>query len=62
MLAETATLSGVPIHPLRLIAELQDILTPDVTVCSDMARSACTWRAIFIVFAPVNFSAEREVV
>jgi len=36
MLAEAATLSGVPIHPLRLIAELQDILTPDVTVCSDM--------------------------
>jgi acetolactate synthase I/II/III large subunit len=36
MLAEAATLSGVPVHPLRLIAELQDILTPDVTVCSDM--------------------------
>lgn len=36
MMAEAATLSGVPIHPLRLIAELQDILTPDVTVCSDM--------------------------
>jgi len=36
MLAEAANLSGVPIHPLRLIAELQDILTPDVTVCSDM--------------------------
>ncbi|MCU1299300.1 MAG: acetolactate synthase, catabolic [Acidobacteriaceae bacterium] len=36
MRAEAANLSGVPIHPLRLIAELQDILTPDVTVCSDM--------------------------
>jgi len=36
MMAEAATLSGVPIHPLRLIAELQDMLTPDVTVCSDM--------------------------
>lgn len=36
MMAEAATLSAVPIHPLRLIAELQDILTPDVTVCSDM--------------------------
>ena len=34
--AEAASLSGIPIHPLRLIAELQDILTPDVTVCSDM--------------------------
>src|ERR1700723_1671146 len=36
MLAEAAPLTGFPIHPLRLIAELQDILTPDVTVCSDM--------------------------
>jgi acetolactate synthase I/II/III large subunit len=36
MMAEAATLSAVPVHPLRLIAELQDILTPDVTVCSDM--------------------------
>jgi acetolactate synthase I/II/III large subunit len=35
-MAEAAALSGVPIPPLRLIAELQDILTPDVTVCSDM--------------------------
>jgi len=34
--AEAAALSGVPIHPLRIIAELQDILTPDMTVCSDM--------------------------
>ena len=36
MMAEAANLSAVPIHPLRLIADLQDILTPDVTVCSDM--------------------------
>ncbi len=36
MMAEAASLSAVPIHPLRLIAELQDILTPDVTVCSDI--------------------------
>jgi acetolactate synthase-1/2/3 large subunit len=36
MRAEASKLSGIPIHPLRLIAELQDILTPDVTVCSDM--------------------------
>ena len=36
MRAEAATLSAVPIHPLRIVAELQDILTPDVTVCSDM--------------------------
>ncbi len=36
MRVEASSLSAVPIHPLRLIAELQDILTPDVTVCSDM--------------------------
>jgi len=36
MMAEAVTVSSVPIHPLRLIAELQKMLTPDVTVCSDM--------------------------
>jgi acetolactate synthase I/II/III large subunit len=35
-LADAAKKAGVPIHPLRLISELQKILTPDVTVCSDM--------------------------
>src|ERR1700728_2848321 len=36
LMAEAAAKSGVPIHPLRLISELQKILSPDVTVCSDM--------------------------
>jgi acetolactate synthase I/II/III large subunit len=36
LLADAATKFGVPIHPMRLISELQKILTPDVTVCSDM--------------------------
>jgi acetolactate synthase-1/2/3 large subunit len=36
LLAEAAAKSGVPLHPMRLISELQKILTPDVTVCSDM--------------------------
>jgi len=36
LMAEAAAKSGVPIHPMRLISELQKILTPDVTVCSDM--------------------------
>ena len=36
LMADAAAKSGVPIHPLRLISELQKILTPDVTVCSDM--------------------------
>jgi acetolactate synthase I/II/III large subunit len=29
-------LNGVPIHPIRLVAELQRLLTPDMTLCSDM--------------------------
>ena len=36
LMVEAAAKSGVPIHPMRLISELQKILTPDVTVCSDM--------------------------
>src|SRR5580692_6555888 len=36
LMAEAAAKSGVPVHPMRLISELQKILTPDVTVCSDM--------------------------
>jgi len=36
LMAEAEDKSGVPIHPLRLIGELQKMLTPDVTVCSDM--------------------------
>jgi acetolactate synthase I/II/III large subunit len=31
-----AKLNGTPIHPLRLVKELQQILTPDMTLCSDM--------------------------
>ncbi len=32
----SATLNGTPIHPLRLVSELQKILTPDKTLCLDM--------------------------
>ena len=32
----SAKLNGTPIHPLRLVAELQKLLSPDVTLCSDM--------------------------
>jgi acetolactate synthase I/II/III large subunit len=34
--ASAGTMNGVPVHPLRLISELQQILTPDTTLCSDM--------------------------
>jgi len=36
LMAEASQKSGIPVHPMRLISELQKILTRDVTVCSDM--------------------------
>jgi acetolactate synthase I/II/III large subunit len=33
---ESATRSGTPIHPLRLVAELQPFLSSDLTLCLDM--------------------------
>ena len=33
---EAAGKDGTPIHPLRLVAELQKVLDPDVTLCLDM--------------------------
>ena len=37
LLAEQARhMNGTPIHPMRLVAELQNILEPDVTLCLDM--------------------------
>ena len=30
------TKQGTPIHPLRLVSELQSLLTPDTTLCLDM--------------------------
>jgi acetolactate synthase I/II/III large subunit len=33
---ESAARNGIPIHPLRLVAELQPFLSSDVTLCSDM--------------------------
>lgn len=35
-LSRAAMLNGIPIHPLRIIRELQDMLSSDMTVCSDM--------------------------
>src|SRR5271165_3996320 len=36
MARSSALLSGTPVHPLRIVAELQKILTPDTTLCLDM--------------------------
>ncbi len=33
---ETARLNGTPIHPLRIVHELQKLLSSDVTLCLDM--------------------------
>jgi acetolactate synthase I/II/III large subunit len=33
---EAAKLNGAPVHPLRLVHELKEFLTPDTTVCLDM--------------------------
>jgi acetolactate synthase I/II/III large subunit len=33
---ETAELNGTPVHPLRIVSELQTFLTPDTTLCLDM--------------------------
>ncbi|QHN03773.1 acetolactate synthase AlsS [Granulicella sp. WH15] len=36
-LAQSSTeMNGMPLHPLRLVSELQDMLTPDTTLCLDM--------------------------
>jgi acetolactate synthase I/II/III large subunit len=32
----SAAMNGAPVHPLRLVSELQNILTPDTTLCLDM--------------------------
>jgi acetolactate synthase-1/2/3 large subunit len=44
---DAARNSGVPIHPLRLAAELQHFLAPDVTVCLDMG-SFHLWLARYV--------------
>ena len=33
---EAAELEGAPVHPLQLVHELKEFLTPDTTVCLDM--------------------------
>jgi len=33
---EAARLAGAPVHPLRIVYELQKLLEPDVTLCLDM--------------------------
>jgi acetolactate synthase-1/2/3 large subunit len=51
LLLDAAKMSGVPIHPLRIVYELQKLLTPDVTMCVDtgsfhlwLDRHLCNFR------------------
>jgi acetolactate synthase-1/2/3 large subunit len=34
--SSSAALNGAPVHPLRLVSELQHIMTPDTSLCLDM--------------------------
>jgi acetolactate synthase I/II/III large subunit len=47
-----AALNGVPIHPMRLVHELQRVLSDDMTLCLDRGHSTSGWPAICTVFAP----------
>jgi acetolactate synthase I/II/III large subunit len=49
MAADAGRQSGVPVHPLRIVFELQQILTDDVTVCLDMG-SFHLWLAASLQF------------
>ena len=42
-----ATLNGVPIHPMRLVHELQSVLSDDMTLCLDMG-SFHIWLARYL--------------
>ena len=42
-----AALNGVPIHPMRLVHELQSLLTDDITLCMDMG-SFHIWLARYL--------------
>jgi acetolactate synthase I/II/III large subunit len=42
---ESASRSGTPVHPLRIVHELQPFLNTDLTLCLDMGSSTFGWRA-----------------
>lgn len=46
--AEAAKRSGAPVHPLRLVHELQKLIDEDVTLCSDMG-SFHIWMARHLI-------------
>lgn len=44
---QAATRNGAPVHPLRLVHELQNLLSDDITLCSDMG-SFHIWLARYL--------------
>ncbi|HMD85163.1 MAG TPA: acetolactate synthase AlsS [Terriglobia bacterium] len=44
---QAASMNGVPIHPMRLVHELQNVLSDDMTLCSDMG-SFHIWLARYL--------------
>jgi acetolactate synthase-1/2/3 large subunit len=44
---QAAAMNGVPIHPMRLVQELQSVLSDDMTICSDMG-SFHIWLARYL--------------
>ena len=44
---QAAARNGIPIHPMRLVRELQELLSHDVTLCSDMG-SFHIWLARYL--------------
>jgi acetolactate synthase-1/2/3 large subunit len=46
-IAQAAALNGVPIHPMRLVHELQGVLSDDMTLCLDMG-SFHIWLARYL--------------
>ena len=53
----SAALNGTPVHPLRLVAELQKMLKPDTTLCLDMG-SFHLWMARH----PYSFRARQILI
>ncbi|WP_165224714.1 acetolactate synthase AlsS [Aquisphaera insulae] len=57
--ARAATLDGTPIHPLRLIHELQEILTDDMTVICDVGSIYIWMCRYFYAYEPRRFLASN---
>ncbi|MDX2226870.1 MAG: acetolactate synthase AlsS [Verrucomicrobiae bacterium] len=55
--ARGVSLSGAPVHPLRLVHELQELVTDDMTVISDVGSHYIWMSRYFQSFGPRRFLA-----